>query len=99
MDTRESLIPALSVLAAAVLAAGAAIAGGEQTPAFSNLDTNGDGYIEVREAAVLPGLARHFTALDRNADHRLSKQEYEAYPKLMREGAAQADTPRTKNRG
>lgn len=85
MDMQESLVPALSVLAAAVLAAGAAIAGGDQAPAFANLDTNGDGYIEMKEANLLPGLARHFPTLDRNSDHRLSKTEYETYIKAVRE--------------
>lgn len=99
MDTRELLVPALSVLAAAVLAAGAAIAGGEQPPAFSSLDTNGDGYIEAAEAAVLPGLARHFTTLDRNSDNRLSRQEYDAYLKAVRERGAQGSAPDTHGNG
>jgi len=99
MDMRESLIPALSVLAAAILAAGAAIAGGDQTPAFSNLDTNGDGYIEMNEAAVLPGLARHFATLDRNSDNRLSKHEYDAYLKAMHERAMQKSSPGSKAQG
>lgn len=88
MEMRESLIPALSVLGAAVLAAGAALAAGGQGPAFASLDLNRDGHIDAREAAVVPGLARHFTTLDRNADGRLSRKEYDAYLKALRERAA-----------
>jgi EF hand len=45
-------------------------------PTFEQLDRNRDGYIDQKEAAVLPGLLVIFNEADRRADGRLDKVEY-----------------------
>ena len=45
-------------------------------PTFEQLDRNRDGYVDRREAAVLPGLDAVFDAADRRADGKLDKVEY-----------------------
>jgi len=46
---------------------------------FDELDTNADGAISKDEAAVDPPLAQVFGTLDKDADGRLTPEEYEAY--------------------
>lgn len=46
---------------------------------FAALDRDRDGSIDVAEAAADPLLADGFGQFDRNADHRLSREEYAAY--------------------
>lgn len=69
--------------------AGRGPAHGETTPAatpttsaprpFEDLDTNADGAISKDEAAVDPPLAQVFGTLDKDADGRLTPEEYAAY--------------------
>lgn len=54
--------------------AGAAMAG--ETPAFDELDLDGDGYLSREEAAAVPGLREHFSVFDLDGDGRLSRSEY-----------------------
>lgn len=51
----------------------------ENPPSFSQLDTNKDGFITAEEAVVVPGLAGQLTALDVNADGKISEEEYAKY--------------------
>lgn len=51
----------------------------EKPPSFSELDANKDGYLTAEEAVVVPGLAGQLTALDVNADGKISKEEYAKY--------------------
>jgi hypothetical protein len=46
------------------------------TPVFELVDRNRDGYIDRREADVVPGLAADFDKMDRNADGRLDRVEF-----------------------
>lgn len=46
---------------------------------FEELDTNADGAIGKDEAAVDPPLAQAFGTLDKDADGRLTPEEYAAY--------------------
>jgi hypothetical protein len=45
-------------------------------PTFEQLDRNGDGYVDRREAAALAGLEAVFNEADRRPDGRLDKVEY-----------------------
>ncbi len=51
----------------------------EKPPSFSKLDANKDQYLTAEEAVVVPGLAGQLTALDVNADGKISKEEYATY--------------------
>jgi len=51
----------------------------EKPPSFSQLDANKDQYLTAEEAVVVPGLAGQLTALDVNADGKISKEEYAKY--------------------
>ena len=46
------------------------------TPVFELVDRNRDGYIDRREADVVPGLLADFDKMDRNADGRLDRVEF-----------------------
>jgi hypothetical protein len=46
------------------------------TPVFELVDRNRDGYIDRREADVVPGLVASFDKMDRNADGRLDRVEF-----------------------
>lgn len=56
---------------------------------FSDVDKNGDGFVDQSEAAAVPGLS--FMSYDADGDQRLSEQEYEAArrggPALKGEGS------------
>jgi len=58
-----------------LLAAGATLA---QTPAFDELDVNGDGYVSSSEAEALPCLAANFDRIDSENSKGLNRAEYEA---------------------
>jgi EF hand len=51
----------------------------ENPPSFSQVDTNKDGFVTAEEAVVVPGLAGQLTALDVNADGKISEEEYAKY--------------------
>jgi EF hand domain-containing protein len=46
------------------------------TPVFELVDRNRDGYIDRKEAEVVPGLVASFDKMDRNADGRLDRVEF-----------------------
>jgi hypothetical protein len=46
------------------------------TPVFELVDRNRDGYIDRKEADVVPGLVASFDKMDRNADGRLDRVEF-----------------------
>lgn len=46
------------------------------TPSFSDLDANGNGYVNQREAAGLPCLSKNFSNIDKRSDEGLSRSEY-----------------------
>jgi hypothetical protein len=56
---------------------------------FTDVDKNGDGFVDQNEAATVPGLS--FLNYDADGDQRLSRQEYEAArsggPSLKGEGS------------
>ncbi|BAU48860.1 hypothetical protein SVA_2310 [Sulfurifustis variabilis] len=56
---------------------------------FTDVDKNGDGFVDQSEAAAVPGLS--FMNYDADGDQRLSRQEYEAArsggPSLKGEGS------------
>jgi hypothetical protein len=45
-------------------------------PVFEQLDRNGDGYVDRKEAAAARGLPAGFERLDRNGDARLDRVEF-----------------------
>jgi len=49
-----------------------------KAPLFEKVDTNGDGSISIKEAAVINLTAKQFGLVDMNKDGLLSKVEYEA---------------------
>ena len=63
--------------------AGAGRSAPPRTLAFEQVDRNRNGFIEVPEAAALPGLAGQFEQADANQDGRLSKVEYAKALSLM----------------
>jgi hypothetical protein len=52
----------------------------DRPEAFQKLDTDKDGYISRKEAAVQPEVAANFDKADRNRDGRLSPEEFESVP-------------------
>lgn len=58
-----------------LLAGGAALA---QSPAFDELDANGDGYVSSDEARTLPCLAANFDRIDTESSQGLNRQEFKA---------------------
>ena len=46
------------------------------TPIFDLVDRNRDGYLDRKEAAVVPGLVASFDKMDRNGDGRIDRVEY-----------------------
>jgi hypothetical protein len=54
-----------------------------RAPLFEQVDRNRNGFIELPEAAVLPGLGAQFEHVDANQDGRLSKVEYAKALSLM----------------
>ena len=51
-------------------------------PAFSQLDTNGNGSIDATEAVGYKLLANDFRMADSNQDGRVSKREYERWASM-----------------
>jgi Ca2+-binding EF-hand superfamily protein len=47
----------------------------QAVPAFTKLDTNHDGFVDLNEAKKLPGLLEIFDKLDANHDGKLSAEE------------------------
>ena len=47
-------------------------------------DTNGDGMLSQQEAAALPHIAAHFSAIDANQDGQITFDELRAYMKSQR---------------
>ena len=58
------------------LAAGATAAAASPLPGFSQLDRNGDGYIDSSEAAAYPQFAWAFSRADVSGDGRLTQAEF-----------------------
>jgi sporulation protein YlmC with PRC-barrel domain len=51
-------------------------------PHFANMDANDDGELTLPEAAVDTRISRDFNRADRDGDHRLSREEFEAALKM-----------------
>jgi hypothetical protein len=63
--------------------AGAGRTAPPRAPTFEQVDRNRNGFIEIPEAAALPGLAGQFEPADANQDGRLTKVEYAKALALM----------------
>ncbi len=78
----QTLLNSACVGASAILlsigSAQAADSGSAKTPTFSQLDTNHDGYIDVREAAASPEVSSWLGAADQDKDGKLSLKEFTA---------------------
>ena len=55
-------------------------------PRFANLDADDDGTITLAEAAADTRVSRNFERADRNNDHRLSREEFQAALQVDRQG-------------
>lgn len=69
-------LPLCTIAASLLLATGTALA--QNTPAFEELDQDGDGYISANEAMVLPCLAENFDRIEPEDDRGLNEREYAA---------------------
>lgn len=67
---------AATTLIAVAPAARATDVGATETTSFAALDVNQDGFIDKKEASILPSLMKVFDALDVDKDGRLSPAEY-----------------------
>ena len=78
------------ILSAAILTfiCSAALAEGGIVIPFNVLDTDSDGTLSTSEVNTLPDIAAQWTALDKNDDGKLSRDEYSGYKAPVTAAAA-----------
>jgi hypothetical protein len=68
----------------------------QKPPDFSEVDKDKNGYISPDESVVVPGLSELLSQLDKNADGKVSKDEYAALTVIVTPvKPGSGETPRT----